>query len=108
VQTVGVVGLLSAALSKVPDVEEGWVFGSWAARYDGDPGPFPNDIDVLVMGEPDRGRLNRALRSVEKDLRVQVNPVVAGRAEWEDATPTSFLGQVRARPRVRVPIATPR
>jgi DNA-binding transcriptional ArsR family regulator len=106
VQTVGVVGLLSAGLSKVAEVEEAWIFGSWAARYEGDPGPFPNDIDVLVIGDPDRGRLNRAIRTVEKDLRVQVNPVVASRADWDRTTPKSFLGQVRARPRVRVPLET--
>ncbi|MHB8465073.1 MAG: helix-turn-helix domain-containing protein [Acidimicrobiales bacterium] len=104
VQTVGVVGLLAGALRAVPDVAEGWVFGSWAARYEGDPGPFPNDIDVLVIGNPDRRRLNRALRTIEKELRTQVNPVVATSAEWERAARDSFLGQVRARPRVRVPI----
>jgi len=104
VQTVGVLGLLSAGLGRVPSVEEAWVFGSWAARYDGEAGPFPRDIDLLVIGDPDRRQLNRALREVEKDLRVEVNPVVASPADWEQPTPASFLGQVRARPRARVPI----
>jgi DNA-binding transcriptional ArsR family regulator len=108
VQTVGVLGLLSAALGEVPKVDAAWVFGSWAARYEGEPGPFPRDIDVLVIGEPDRARLNRALRTVEKDLRVEVNPVVASRAEWDAATRSSFLGQVRARSRVPVPMGAPK
>src|SRR5579872_5116670 len=65
VQTVGAVGLLSVELARVPDVEEVWIFGSWAARYEGEPGPFPRDIDVLVIGAPDRSRINRAIRTVE-------------------------------------------
>ncbi len=106
-QTVGVLGLLAGALTGVPNVEEAWVFGSWAARYDGEPGPFPRDIDVLVVGQPDRGRLNRSMRTVERELRVEVNPVVATPAEWSGAAPRSFLAQVRSRPRVRVPIGSP-
>jgi DNA-binding transcriptional ArsR family regulator len=106
-QTVGVLGLLAAALAKVPQIEDAWVFGSWAARYQGEPGPFPRDIDVLVIGEPDRGRLNRSMRTVERELRVEVNPVVATSAEWDEAARTSFLGQVRAHPRVRISIGSP-
>ncbi len=29
------------------------IFGSWAARYEGERGLPPNDVDVLVVGAPD-------------------------------------------------------
>jgi hypothetical protein len=30
------------------------IFGSWADRYHGTTGPPPHDVDVLVVGDPDR------------------------------------------------------
>ena len=30
------------------------LFGSWAARYTGQRGRAPNDVDVLVLGDPER------------------------------------------------------
>ena len=30
------------------------IYGSWAARYEGTPGPAPNDVDVLVIGDVPR------------------------------------------------------
>lgn len=33
------------------------IYGSWAARYDGRPGPPPNDVDVLATGQPNRSQL---------------------------------------------------
>jgi predicted nucleotidyltransferase len=34
-------------------MEHASVFGSWAQRYLGEPGPAPTDIDLLVVGRPD-------------------------------------------------------
>ena len=36
--------------SECSGVEEAYIYGSWAARYDGDPGATPADVDVLVVG----------------------------------------------------------
>lgn len=36
-------------------VEKLFIFGSWAARFEGDRGFPPNDIDVLIIGNPDVG-----------------------------------------------------
>ncbi|MGH9249047.1 MAG: hypothetical protein ACRD0W_05980, partial [Acidimicrobiales bacterium] len=38
-------------------VEQVLIFGSWAARYAGEAGPPPHDIDVLVIGRVDRADL---------------------------------------------------
>lgn len=39
------------ALYGVPGVVSLFVFGSWAERYVGIPGPYPNDVDVLIIGD---------------------------------------------------------
>jgi hypothetical protein len=36
-------------------VERLFILGSWAARYAGDSGHEPRDVDVLVVGTADRG-----------------------------------------------------
>lgn len=42
------------------DVEAVLLFGSWAARYAGQDGPPPADIDVLVIGTPHRAAVYAA------------------------------------------------
>lgn len=53
-KTVGVLGLLAEHLGELVGVDRAVVYGSWAARYTGRPGSFPRDVDVLVVGDPDR------------------------------------------------------
>lgn len=104
VQTVGVLGRLGAALGDVQGVEQVFIFGSWAARHSGEPGPAPRDIDVLVVGEASMRSVRRACRPVEEQLRVEVNPVVVTVERWEAEHPDPFVAQVRSRPLVSVPI----
>lgn len=104
VQTVGVLGRLGAALAGVPGVLEVFVFGSWAARHSGEPGPAPRDIDVLVVGDASLRSVRQACRPLEDELRVEVNPVVVAVERWEAEHPDPFVAEVRSRPRVSVPI----
>src|SRR5262249_49422783 len=65
----GVPAVLAEALQQVRGISEAYVYGSWAARRAGLPGQRPvGDIDVLVLGEPDRDQLYDALSAVEKRL----------------------------------------
>jgi predicted nucleotidyltransferase len=45
----GILPALAEALGHFDDIDEAFVFGSWASRFHGDPGPPPNDIDVAVV-----------------------------------------------------------
>ena len=45
----GVVPVLVAEYSDREDIEEVFIFGSWADRVNGVAGPPPNDIDVAVV-----------------------------------------------------------
>ncbi len=103
VQTVGILGRLGEALSGVSGVEEAFVFGSWAARYLGEPGPAPRDVDVLVVGQVTLRSVRQACSDVERELRVDVNPIVVDRRRWSEADPEPFVAEVKSRP--LVPIA---
>ncbi|MDE0678214.1 MAG: helix-turn-helix domain-containing protein [Acidimicrobiaceae bacterium] len=104
IQTVGVVGRLGDALRGMEGIHETFVFGSWAARLEGEPGPFPNDVDVVVIGTASLRTIRRACRKVEQDLRVDINPVVVHRASWDSDAPEPFIAHIKEQPLVQVPL----
>ena len=77
------------------------LFGSWAARYLGQPGRAPNDVDVLVIGSSDRDAVDDAAERVERRVGLPVQATVRTRAQWE-AVRESFIQEVRSRPLVLV------
>jgi len=46
--------LISEEFDSLTGIEHVFTYGSWAARYEGEVGPAPADIDVLVIGRVDR------------------------------------------------------
>ena len=103
VQTIGIIGQLGQALSKVDGIEAAYVYGSWAARHAGEPGPSPNDIDVAIVGTVPLSRARAALRVVESDQHVEINPVVVDRDRWNARKPEPFIKQLKSRPLVAIP-----
>jgi predicted nucleotidyltransferase len=83
------------------DVEAVYLFGSWAARYDGVRGRPPADIDVLVIGAPDRDELDEATQRAEARLARQVNVTIRSAQWWHDGE-DSFHREVTRRPIVNV------
>ena len=60
------------------------IFGSWAARFAGEAGQPPHDIDVLVVGKVDRADLYEAADRAQARLGIEVNPVVRRTKQWDD------------------------
>jgi MarR family len=52
---------VETALNGIPGIEQAFIGGSWAARYEGQPGAFPHDVDVIVVGKPDRDDVTDAV-----------------------------------------------
>jgi predicted nucleotidyltransferase len=66
----------------VTGIDAAYIYGSWAARYAGEAGKRPvGDIDVLVLGKPDRDDLYEALAQAERRLGRPVQATVRG-ADW--------------------------
>lgn len=61
------------------------IFGSWAARFLQQPGPPPNDLDVLVVGRPSRGAVYDAADRAQQRLGMPVNPVIRTADAWREA-----------------------
>jgi DNA-binding transcriptional ArsR family regulator len=98
----GVPAVLADALAQVDGIEDAYIYGSWAARHDGEPGRRPvGDIDVLVLGNPDRDQLYEALGSTEKSLGRPVQATIRDR-NWLESGSGSFHDTVISRPLLRL------
>jgi predicted nucleotidyltransferase len=104
--TYGPLPVLTQELSRVFGVEKAALYGSWAARYQGEAGPPPNDIDVLVIGTADLDDLDDVARRAQARLGREVNIRRVRPDAWRDqATDDAFLESVRSRPLVELDLA---
>lgn len=95
--TFGPIGVLRDAVADVPRIDTALIYGSWAARYRQQPGNVPNDVDVLIIGTPDRGVLDDAMETAERTLRREVNYRLITPDEWI-ADAGSFKTTLLSRP----------
>lgn len=93
--------VLAEEFQDLAGVEDLFVYGSWAARAAGEPGPTPGDIDVLVLGRPSRRDVYDAARRAEERLGYQVNPTIRPADEWAKAD-DGFAQQVKTSPMLPV------
>lgn len=91
--------VLAEELAGVEGIEAAYLFGSWAARYAGEPGRAPADLDVLVIGVPDRDDLDDAAQRAEGRLAREVNVTIRSAAWWREGT-DGFHADVIRRPLV--------
>jgi len=93
--------VVAEELAPVQGIEDAYLFGSWAARYAGQQGRAPADIDVLVIGEPDRDELDEAAQRAGSRLAREVNVTVRSPRWWRDGG-DGFHDEVTRRPLVPV------
>lgn len=96
--TYGPAAVLADLLPTLAGVEEAYIFGSWAARYAGEAGPPPHDIDVLVIGDADEDDLADVARTAERRLGREVNIHRVSAEAWRSNSDDPFLTSVRSRP----------
>jgi hypothetical protein len=70
------------------------VLGSWAARASGEAGPAPADMDLLVIGQPDRDDLHDAVGRARARLGRDINTLALSIDRW-NADDDPFLTEVR-------------
>lgn len=75
--------VIAEEFADVSGIHKLLIFGSWAARHAGEPGPQPNDIDLLVIGSPSRGEVYDAAERAERRLGISVNTVLRSVSAWE-------------------------
>lgn len=96
----GPVALLAEELSELHGVEAAFIYGSFAARMQGVEGAAPQDIDLMVVGEPDAEAVYDACERVERMVGRSINPTILTAGELSRRS--GFLDNVRANPVVSV------
>lgn len=100
--TYGPSAVLGELLASVDGVQEAYVYGSWAARYRGEGGDVPRDVDVLVVGDTDEDDLFDAARSAERRLGREVNIRRVAVQAWHAPDSDPFVASLRSHPLVRL------
>lgn len=94
--------VIAEEFGEVAGVEQIFIYGSWAARFEGEPGPTPNDIDVLIVGTPARGDVYDAAARSQQRLGREVNVTQRTVEQWA-AAEDGFTQHVRSSPLVALP-----
>jgi predicted nucleotidyltransferase len=80
--TFGPHTIVADEFAEVKGAELVLIYGSWARRYEGETGPTPHDLDVLVVGRPDRAAVYEAAERAEQRLGFAVNPTIRSVQRW--------------------------
>ncbi|MFE1593859.1 hypothetical protein [Nocardia sp. NPDC058705] len=89
------------ALGQALGIEAAYIGGSWAARYLGVNGPFPRDIDVIIIGTPNRDDVSEAVLAALRPLGRDSQVIFRSRTAWEDAD-DAFTRTAKASPLVEL------
>ena len=107
VKAFGPPTVIGAELQGISGINEALIFGSWAARYHEEQGPRPvGDIDLLVLGDPDRDALYEATARASNKLGREVQ-VTIRKPGWITTGSGTFHDTVTSRPIVPVPLDPP-
>lgn len=99
--TIGPEVVLRRLLAGRTDITRAAIFGSYAARAAGEPGPPPGDIDLLLIGDVSFSDGYDLAHTASLELGVEVNPVIRTVAEWKDDD-TGFAAELRERPTIEL------
>ena len=101
IKTYGPIGVLTRHLKDLEGLREAFIVGSWAHRYHGQRGPFPNDIDVALIGEVALLDALDACDAAAEAIGMTVQPTVVSPEEWSRRS-SAFAADVQSGPTVRL------
>jgi len=99
-KTIGIEGLIAKAVEGLAGVEAAYIFGSHAAGTD----TAHSDVDLLIIGRPNRVTLSEKLAPVERAIGRDVNVVTKTEAQMRERRRSgdSFWRQVLGKPLIHV------
>lgn len=97
-KTIGVEGALREIIEKTAGVHLALVYGSFASGKE----TGMSDIDLLVIGDPDEGKLMTKVDKLEEKLKREINYTIYSQAEYEKRKRKrdSFIQNILKRPKI--------
>lgn len=102
-KTWGPIEVLDRHLAGLKGLREAHIVGSWAARWHGRHGRFPNDVDVALVGDVPLFRAIEVCRAASEEIGLTVQPTIVPADEWDERR-SAFSDDVRSQP--TVPLTT--
>jgi hypothetical protein len=99
--------VLAGLLADIAGIAAAYIYGSWAANHAGQPSKRPvGDIDLLILGDPDRDALYGVLSVAEDRLGRPVQATIRT-PSWLESGNGAFHDTVTTRPMVKLALAHP-
>jgi predicted nucleotidyltransferase len=100
-KTIGPKAVLEERFRDVRGVDRALIYGSWARRYHGVPGPLRQDVDLMVVGTGDVAEIRAEVDIASRRLGRDVDVSVLTPEEW-DASESGFVTQLKSEPSVEL------
>ena len=99
-KTIGIEGLIAKAFEGLAGVDAAYIFGSYAAGTD----RAGSDVDILVIGRPNRVALSGKLAPIERTMSRDVNIVAKTEVQVRERRRSGdpFWRQVLGKPMIHV------
>jgi hypothetical protein len=102
-KTIGPKAVIEEQLRGLESIDQALIYSSWARRYHGEPGPLPQDVDLVVIGHADVREVRTEVDIASRQLGCDVNVTVLTPEEWERGE-TGFLAHLEAQPLVALEV----
>ena len=99
IKTYGPIAVLNHHLRSLDGLREAHIVGSWAHRYHGQFGHFPNDIDVALVGDVALIDAMDACDAAAAEIGMPVQPTVVSARAWREQS-SAFATDVQSGPTV--------
>jgi hypothetical protein len=94
-KTIGPKAVLENQFRGLRGIDRALIYGSWARRYQGEPGPFPQDVDLMVIGTGHVAEIRAEADHASRKLGRDVNVSVLTPKEW-DSSQTGFVAHLKS------------
>jgi predicted nucleotidyltransferase len=99
--TYGPEPVLRDLMNTIGGIDQAYIYGSWAKRRSGSPGHFPHDVDVLVVGNPDRADTIEASLQARETTGLETNIHIVTSQSWNNPT-SVFLKNIKKEPLIQL------
>jgi DNA-binding Lrp family transcriptional regulator len=99
----GPIAVITPLLKKIEGLQKAFIYGSWAARIKGKPGPDPQDIDLMLIMD---GSNYAAYELAEKATKIMGRVVNVNNLSPEvfEKAESGFVKTIKSRPKVELQI----
>lgn len=97
-KTIGIESLIRSSLQELTGIQAAFIFGSYARGEEG----IHSDIDLFILGEPDKDTLIQKILGVEKKINREINYIFYSKKTFDKKKKehNSFIESIYRNPKI--------